>query len=117
MGEELTGLVAVTLALGIPIAAMYTFYRVRKLRTDERIAAMARGVSVPMEPELSQMARSRRWGILLTTGAIGYIITFMLLGRYDHDIWMAASFGCIPLALGVGCFVDAYLVKRDLRTS
>jgi len=117
MGEDLTGLVAVTLALGIPMAAMYTFYRVRKLRTDERIAAMARGVSVPMEPELSQVARSRRSGILLTAGAIGYVITFALIARVEHDAWIAASFGIIPLALGVGYFLDAFLVRRDLRTS
>ncbi len=60
MDGQIIGLVAVTMALGIPLAALYTFYRVRKLRTDERIAAMARGVTVPMEPELSQVARSRR---------------------------------------------------------
>jgi hypothetical protein len=29
------------------------------------------GVSVPMEPELSQAARSRRSGILLVAGALG----------------------------------------------
>ena len=117
MGDELTGLVAVTLALGIPIAAMYTFYRVRKLRTEERIAAMARGVAIPMEPELSQMARSRRWGILLTAGAVGYMLTCSVIARFDHDAWMAAAFGFLPLMLGLGCFVDAYLVRRDLRTS
>ena len=79
MDGNIIGLVAVTMALGIPIAALYTFYRVRKLRTDERIAAMARGVAVPMEPELSQVARSRRYGILLTAGAVGYMITFALI--------------------------------------
>ena len=117
MGVDLTGLVAVTMALGIPIAAMYTFYRVRKLRTDERMAALARGVNVPMEPELSQVARSRRLGILLTAAAIGYMITFALIARVEHDAWIAASFGVIPLALGVGYFLDAFLVRRDLRTS
>ena len=118
MDGDLTGLVAVTMALGIPIAAMYTFYRVRRLRTDERIAAMARGVAVPMEPELSQVARSRRSGILLTAAAIGYMITFAIIARMvDHDAWIATSFGVIPLALGVGFFLDAYLVRRDLHTS
>jgi len=117
MGDELTGLVAVVMALGIPMALMYTFYRVRKLRTDERIAAMARGVTVPMEPELSQMARSRRWGILLLAGALGYMLTCSVLARFDHDAVTAAAFGFIPLALGVGCFVDAYLVRRDLHAS
>ena len=49
MDGELVGLAAVVMSLGIPIAAMYTYYRVRKLRTDERLAALARGVDVPME--------------------------------------------------------------------
>ena len=117
MDGNIIGLVAVTMALGIPIAAMYTFYRVRRLHTDERIAAMARGVAVPMEPELSQVARSRRAGILLTALAVGYMITFALIGRFDHDAWIASYFGVIPLALGVGFFLDAFLVRRDLRTS
>ena len=63
MDGSLIGLVAVILIFGVPPAAMYTFYRVRKLRTDERLAALARGVNVPMEPELNEGARSRRWGI------------------------------------------------------
>jgi len=117
MDGQIIGLVAVTMALGIPLAALYTFYRVRKLRTDEKIAAMARGVAVQMEPELSQVARSRRSGILLTSGAIGYIATFSLIARFESDAWIAASFGIIPLALGIGFFLDAYLVRRDVTTS
>jgi len=117
MDGQIIGLVAVTMALGIPLAALYTFYRVRKLRTDERIAAMARGVAVPMEPELSQVARSRRSGILLTAGAVGYMITFALIARVEPDARTAMSFGAIPLALGVGYFLDAFLVRRDLHTS
>jgi len=114
---NVVGFAAVVMALGIPIAALYTFYRVRKLRTEERIAALARGVNVPMEPELSQVARSRRSGILLTAAAVGWIVTFSLIGRFEHDAWIAGYFGVIPLALGVGFFIDAFLVRRDLRTS
>jgi hypothetical protein len=115
---DLIPLVAIVMSLGIPMVAMYTFYRVRKLRTEERIAALARGVDVPMEPELSQVARSRRYGILFTAGSVGYIAAFSILARMvDHDAWIAASFGVIPLALGLGYFVDAFLVRRDLRTS
>jgi hypothetical protein len=117
MDDNLIGLVAVTMSLGIPLAAMYMFYRVRKLRTDERMAALARGIPVPMEPELSQVARSRRSGILLTAGAVGWIITFSLIGRFEHDAWIAGYFGIIPLALGVGFFVDTFLVRRDMTTS
>ena len=117
MDGNVVGFAAVVMALGIPIAALYTFYRVRKLRTEERIAALARGVNVPMEPELSQVARSRRSGILLTAAAVGWIVTFSLIGRFEHDAWIAGYFGVIPLALGVGFFIDAFLVRRDLRMS
>jgi Domain of unknown function (DUF6249) len=115
MDGNIVGLVAVIMVFGIPIAAMYTYYRVRKLRTEERLAAIARGVSVPMEPELSQAARTRRSGILLVSGALGYTIAFALIGRVEHDAWMAAAFGVIPLAIGLGCFLDSALVRRDLR--
>src|SRR5258708_19832240 len=73
MDGTIIGLVAVIMSLGIPLGAMYTFYRVRQLRTEERLAAIAKGVSVPMEPELSQAARSRRAGILLTCGPVAFI--------------------------------------------
>ncbi len=51
MGGDIIGLVAVVMSLGIPLGAMYTYYRVRKLRSEERLAAIARGVEIPMEPE------------------------------------------------------------------
>src|SRR5258706_7261106 len=115
MGDGITGLVAVTMFIGVPLAGMYTYYRVRKLRTEEKLAAIERGVSVPMEPELSQAAHSRRSGILLVAGSVGYIITFALIGRTEPDAWTAVAFGAIPLALGLGFFVDSALVRRDLH--
>jgi hypothetical protein len=115
MGGDITGLVAVIMIFAIPIAAMYTYYRVRKLRTDERLAALARGVNVPMQPELSEAARSRRAGILLVAGAVGYIATFAVIARIEPEAWMAAAFGIIPLTIGVGYFLDSALIRRDLR--
>jgi len=117
MDGDLVGLAAVIMIFGIPMAGMYTYYRVRKLHTEERLAAIARGVSVPMEPELSQAARSRRSGILLVAAAVGYMITFALIGRYESDAGIATAFGIIPLTLGLGFFVDSALVRRDLRAS
>jgi hypothetical protein len=115
MGGDVVGLVAVVMIFGIPLGAMYTYYHVRKLRTEERLAAIARGVDVPMQPELSEGARSRRAGILLVTGALGYIGTFALIARAEPDAWTAAAFGIIPLAVGVGFFVDSALIRRDLH--
>jgi hypothetical protein len=115
MDGNLVGLVAVIMIFGIPMAGMYTYYRVRKLRTEERLAAIARGVAVPMEPELSQAARSRRAGILLVSAALGYTITFSLIARVEPDAWVAASFGVLPFAIGLGFFLDSALVRRDAR--
>jgi hypothetical protein len=117
--EGLTGLAAVVMLFATPMAllGMYTFYRVRKLRTDERLAAMARGVSVPMEAELPESARSRRAGILLIAGAVGYMLTFSIIARVEPDAMMAAAFGAIPFTLGLGYFLDSALIRRDARAS
>jgi hypothetical protein len=115
MDGNLVGLAAVIMIFGIPMAAMYTFYHVRKLRTEERLAALARGVNVPMQPELSESARSRRSGILLVMGALGYMLTFGLIARAESDAWIAAAFGIIPLSVGIGFFVDSMLIRRDLH--
>jgi hypothetical protein len=115
MDGNLVGMVAVIMIFGIPMAAMYTFYRVRKLRTEERMAALARGVDVPMQPELSEAARSRRSGILLVTGSLGYMLTFALIARAESDAWIAAAFGIIPLSVGLGFFLDSALIRRDLH--
>jgi hypothetical protein len=117
MNGDLVGLVAVIMIFGIPMAAMYTYYRVRKLRTEERLAAIARGVNVPMEPDLPHAARSRRAGILLVAAGLGYTATFALIAKAEPDAMIAAAFGLIPLMLGIGFFIDASLVRRDLRAS
>jgi hypothetical protein len=115
MNTDFVGLVAVIMIFGIPMAAMYTYYRVRKLRTEERMAALAREEHVPMQPDLSEAARSRRFGILLVTGALGYMTTFGLIARAESDAWIAATFGIIPFTLGLGFFLDSALIRRDLR--
>ena len=115
--EVLTGLAAIVMIFGMPTAAlaMYTFYRTRKLRTEERLAAIQRGVNVPMEPELSETARSRRAGILLIAGAVGYMLTFTIIARVEPDALIAAALGAIPFALGLGFFLDSALIRRDAR--
>jgi preprotein translocase subunit Sss1 len=115
MDGNFVGLAAVVMVFGIPMAAMYTFFRVRQLRSEERLAAIARGMDVPMQAELSEAARSRRSGILLVAGAIGYIVTFSLIGRMEPDAMIAATFGVIPLAIGLGFFVDNALIRRDAK--
>lgn len=119
MGGDVIGLVAVVLTCGIPVAALYTYYRVRKLRSEERLAALARGTQIPMEPELSPYARSRRSGILLVSGGLGFMLMFAMIARVVNEpqTLAAAAFGILPLAVGIGYFVDAALIHRDLKAS
>jgi len=46
---------------------------------------------------------------------LGYMATFALIGRVEQDAWTAAAFGIIPLAIGLGFFVDWALIRRDAR--
>ncbi len=116
---ELTGLAAVIMIFGMPTAllGMYTFYRVRKLRTEERLAAMQRGVPVLMEPDLTEAAHSRRAGILLIAGAVGYMLAFTIIARVEPDALVAGAFGAIPFTLGLGYLLDSTLIRRDVRPS
>ena len=117
--DGLTGLAAVVMIFGMPTAVlgMYTFCRVRKLRTEERLAAMQRGVSVPIEPDLTEQAHSRRAGILLLAGAVGYMLAFSIIARVEPDALIATAFGAIPFTLGLGYLLDSTLIRRDARTS
>src|SRR5580700_2713216 len=117
MDGNFIGLVAVTLFFGIPLAAMYTYYRVRRLRTEERLAAIARGANVAMEPDLSEAAHSRRWGILLAAISLGYIVMMSLIAREDSDVWKAVAFGIVPFAAGLGFLLDFALNRKDLKSA
>ena len=119
MGGEFIGLVAVVLTCGLPVAALYTYYRVRKLRTEERLAALAHGAQIPVEPELSQFARSRRAGILLVSGGLGFMAMFAVIAKVvgEPETLVAAAFGILPLAVGIGYFLDAALIHRELKVS
>lgn len=117
MNDSLVGFTAVVLVCSIPIAVLYALYRIRKLRTEERLAAIAKGLPVSFESELPHPARSRRAGILLVAGGLGYSLTFGLISLVERDALVAAAFGIIPVAIGVGYFIDATLVRRELHPS
>ncbi len=114
---DAVGFAAVVMFFAVPLAGIYAYYRVRKLRSEERLAAIARGVSVPIAEDLPPHARSRRSGILLVAGGLGYSLTFWLLGHFEPDALPAAVFGIIPMAIGIGYFIDATLVRRELHPS
>ncbi len=117
MDGNIIGLVAVTLFFGVPLAAMYTYYRVRALRTEERLAAIARGANIAMEPDLSEAASSRRWGILLVAISLGYIAMMAIIAHSEPDAWNGAGAGFLPLAAGMGFLLDSALIRKDLKSA
>jgi len=95
MEDGITGLVAVTMFFfAVPLGGMFT-YTHPKLRTEEKLAAIARGVSVPMEAGAFAAARSRRSGILLVAGALGLHDSFFRADRTQRT-------GCVES----GCIWD-----------
>lgn len=116
MSDNVVGLAAVVLSLGFPFALVgaWAWQRSRKIEGDVRLAALARGLNVPVDAELGHPAASRRAGILLVAFAVGYVLMFAMLSRWEPDTAEAAVLGIVPFVLGVGCFVDAYLIRRDL---
>jgi hypothetical protein len=70
-----------------------------------------------MEPDLNESAHSRRAGILLIAGAVGYMLAFSIIARFEPEALMAAAFGAIPFTLGLGYLLDSTLIRRDARTS
>jgi hypothetical protein len=115
--DDLIGLAAVVLSLGIPFGVMYTIYRVRKLKTEERLAAIAKGAPVSLEPDLPHPMRSRRAGILLVASGVGFSVAFWLISLVEPEALVAAALGVIPFSIGIGYFIDASLVRRELQQS
>lgn len=70
-----------------------------------------------MEPDLTEAAHSRRAGILLIAGAVGYMMAFTIIARVEPDALIATAFGAIPFTLGLGYLLDSTLIRREARTS
>ncbi len=114
--EDIVGLVAVVLAFALPVFFLYFRYRMRKLTSEERLAAIAKGVPVPFEPDRPAPARSRRTGILLMATGAGIVMAFAVLSRLQQEMLWGASFALIPVAIGAGYFIDAWLAGREPRS-
>jgi hypothetical protein len=52
-------------------------------------------------------------------GGLGFLCALGLIAQIEHDrdTWSAAVLGIIPLALGIGYFLDFTLIRRDLQAS
>jgi hypothetical protein len=116
----------------IVVASMASANRKRELQSQERLAAIAKGVPVPpTEEELAIMhgkpsadttrrrGNTRRAGIVLLGCAVGLILFFVALASVlqERDVLAGAAAGLIPFGIGVGFLVDARIQSRELEES
>lgn len=105
----------------------------QRLRAEQRMAMVARGMKPeeiatlldnPAERErdgeikdpMRTLANCRRAGIILCSIGFGLIVFFVILAQIlaVREIYSGAAAGLIPLAIGIGFFIDYTAQKRDL---
>jgi hypothetical protein len=113
------------------IAQAFTASQSRRLRAEQRMAMVARGLPAaeielmlgqradearPPKDPLRSLGNARRAGIILVSAGVGlalFFITLMVIVQ-ERDVLAGAAVGFIPLAIGVGFFIDYHLQKREL---
>jgi hypothetical protein len=119
---------AFAVAIVAIVAGIWSDAYNKRVRADQRMAMLARGMSIediekvfgkgseaPKDP-LRSLSIARRTGIILVSTGIGLILFFLTLSGilHEHDVLAGAAVGLIPLAIGIGFFVDYNLQKREL---
>ncbi len=103
----------------------------RRIKSEERIAMISRGVPLaeiekvmgagneekpPVKDPLRSLSNARRTGIILVSVGLGLTLFFITLSYIvqERDVLAGAAVGIIPLAIGIGFFIDYNLQKREL---
>jgi hypothetical protein len=114
---------------GIAITAIWSGVRSREMQSQERLAAIARGL--PMPPTVEELAmqheaakpitsrrrgNTRRAGIVLLGVAGGLILFFVALAAILQlrEVLAGAAAGLIPFGIGIGLLVDAKMQSKEL---
>ncbi len=122
---------AFTMTLGIVIAGVVSHSHNRRLKAEQRIAMVQRGMPVheierllgtreeedkPVKDPLRSLGNARRAAIILLSSGIGITIFFIVLSYIlrERDVLTGAAVGIIPAAIGIGFFIDYYLQKREM---
>jgi hypothetical protein len=102
-----------------------------RVKAEQRMAMIARGMSIdeierllgnsedearPAKDPLRSLGNARRAGIVLVSVGVGLILFFLVLTEIlqVREVLSGAAAGLIPLAIGVGFFIDYHLQKREL---
>ena len=102
----------------------------RRNKAEQRMAMIARGIPIAeiekllgsgdeekrVRDPLRSLGNARRTGVVLVSIGLGLMLFFITLSLIlqERDVLAGAAVGIIPLAIGVGFFVDYNLQKREL---
>lgn len=118
---------AFAMVLGIVIAQQLNQAHRRRLQSEERLAAISRGLPLPPEPlpepvstEAAQRRRARGLrtaAIVLTSTSVGTaLFAFLLVWiLQEREILSLAALSVVPLAIGIGLFVDYRFQTREIE--
>jgi hypothetical protein len=135
---------ALLLAAIAVVSAAISKAHARRIKAEQRMAMVARGMKAediallldqnPEELEarnareallgmathrdpMRRLQSARRTAIILSSVGLGAILFFVLLVQIegDHEIYSGAAAALIPLAIGIGFFIDYHLQKRDFE--
>jgi hypothetical protein len=122
---------AFAVAIVAVIAGIWSQAHAVRVKAEQRMAMLARGMSVaeierlvgtkeeeqraPKDP-LRSLGNARRAGISLVSSGVGLMLFFFALTAIigQREILSGAAVGLIPLAIGIGFFIDYNLQKREL---
>jgi hypothetical protein len=122
---------AFAVAIVAVIAGIWSQAHAVRVKAEQRMAMLARGMSIaeierllgtkeeeqrsPKDP-LRSLSNARRSGIVLVSTGTGLILFFFALTAIigQREILSGAAAGLIPLAIGIGFFIDYHLQKREL---
>jgi hypothetical protein len=115
------------------VAGIWSDAHNKRIRADQRMAMISRGMSTEeiaklmgkpgenlddrkAKDPLRSLANARRAGIVLVSCGIGICVFFILLDFIlgVREVLSGAAAGLIPLAIGIGFFIDYSLQKREL---
>jgi Flp pilus assembly protein TadB len=115
--------------LGLGVAGIYSEMDQRRLRSQERMTLLARGMSVDDIERMQRQAANedaadplrtlnniRRTAMILLACGIGIIVFGLLLAAILQlrVLFIVPAAGLIPFAIGIGFFVDYKMQARDL---
>lgn len=85
--------------------------------TREALLGLATNRSMGYRDPMRSLMAARRTAIILCSVGLGAILFFIVLAQIerDHEIYSGAAAALIPLAIGIGFFIDYHLQKRDFE--